>query len=345
MLNLITGVPGSGKTLFTLYSLKDIKDRPIYYHNIEDLDPQLGWIPLKDPFNFHKEVPDGAIIIIDEVQQVFRQRPPKNPVPDALQFIETHRHHGIDIYFITQLPKFLDHHARGLAGQHIHFHRNFSMPFATQYTFQRYTDIEDRRALHTGQKTRFTYPKKIFGLYKSAEFHTHKRTIPKKAFFFLALIPVVIFSLYSTFDYFANFDVASESNALTQSAISNNSLPVKSSSEFWTTALTPQVPGLPFTAPLYKAENSVNDIPMIKGCLEWSSGDGCACYTQQGTRIQMELAQCRHFIRNPYFDFTKEPKKEEEKVRIVYVDKQEYLSLQRNSQELPNLNRSPDIIN
>lgn len=330
MLHLITGVPGTGKTLYTISTLKDVKDRPIYYHNIENLSPDLGWIELKDPFNFHQEIPDGAIVVIDEVQQVFRQRPPRNDVPKALQFIETHRHHGVDIYFLTQRPKFLDHHARGLAGQHIHFHRNFGMNFANQYSFERYTDTEDRRELRTGQKTKFTYPKSSFGLYKSAEFHTVKKRVPKKAYLF-AFLPVlfvfVAFYAYSFFDDMGTQNVTKVSSQEPSSGLISS----KSKKVDWSYLLTPDVEGLPFTAPLFEAENRVKSVPMVKGCVSNADSSKCHCYTQQGTRIQMEIAQCLHFVKNTYFDFMRDDDNRE--VHLVYIDKKTGKTIDRRSNE------------
>jgi len=263
-------------------------------------------------------VPDGCIVVIDEVQKVFRQRPPKNPVPEALVFCETHRHHGIDIYFITQRPTFLDHHARHLSGRHIHLHRNFGINQATLYEFNRYTDTEDKRNLSDGTKSQFKYPTKTYDLYKSAEVHTHKRRLPKK----LLLIPLAI-SFVGLCIWFG-INTLWGNGAKTASMASNPLLPGTSSSAnmpqstkaYWQNALTPVIPGLPQTAPIYhQLASNPKTMPVIKGCISSADNTRCSCYTQQGTRIQMQLAQCLHFVENPYFDYMKESDQQRDRLR------------------------------
>lgn len=314
MFTLITGLPGSGKTLFTIHSLSVIKDRPIYYYGIPDLSPDLGWFELSDPANFHSEIPDGCIIVIDEVQQFFRTRASRDPVPIALQYIETHRHKGVDIYFITQRPKFLDHHARGLAGRHIHFQRNFGLQQAVMYDFNKYTDIDDKWALKEGEKTKFKFPKNTFELYKSAEVHTHKRRLPKK----LMLIPLGLLFVGSIIWWGVSglFGKYSSNPVIADASMSFDGVAPAYSLSYWKTAFVPEIEGLPFTAPIYREVAIAKSVPMIKGCVQAADSSRCSCYSQQGTRIQMRLAQCLHFVKNPYFDFTKEPRKIE-KVKAV----------------------------
>jgi len=315
MFTLVTGVPGTGKTLWTLTELSKIKDRPIYYSGIPDLSGDLGWIELDNPLRFHEELPDGSIVVIDEVQQYFRTRAPKTPVPDALQFIETHRHKGIDIYFITQKPKFLDHHARGLAGRHVNFNRNFGLQQSVMYDFNRYTDIDDKWALKDAVKTTFKFPKSSYGLYKSAEVHTHKRRLPKK----LLIIPL-LFIVIASFIYLGYSTLFADST--TPTVISSvTGLPQAGTtliSNNWENAFIPAVAGLPFTAPIYKDLAVPKSIPMITGCVKSELTEKCNCYTQQGTKISMSLAQCNHFVKNPIFDFTKKPPSDKPELNKEY---------------------------
>jgi len=336
MLTLVTGVPGTGKTLWTINHLSDIKDRPIYYHGIPDLSDILGWIPLSDPANFHNEIPDGAIVVIDEVQKVFRQRPPRNPVPDALEFCETHRHHGVDIYFITQRPTFLDHHARHLAGRHLHLHRNFGVQQAVLYDFNRYTDTEDKRNLQDGTKSTFRYPTKTYDLYKSAEVHTHKRRLPKR----LLLIPLG-FGFVGLLIWFGIDTLWGDKGSSLQTSSPLAQLPanVQPTSEYWQKALTPVIQGLPFTAPLYqKIASNPKTMPMVKGCISSADNARCSCYTQQGTRIQMEIAQCLHFVENPYFDMYKESDQGRDRGRDRHRDRRRSNNTDQVAQKNPNLN-------
>ena len=177
MLNLVTGTPGAGKTLYTISSLADVEDRPIFYHGITDLN--LPWHAINDPEFWHKEVPDGAIVVIDEVQKIFPVRDHKKPVPDGIAAIETHRHRGIDIYFITQHPSLVDHHARRLVGSHIHVRRILTVRrLATLFKLGEAFDPKDKLELKRCEASSWTYPKKAYDYYKSAEIHTGQKIVP-----------------------------------------------------------------------------------------------------------------------------------------------------------------------
>ena len=135
MFALVTGTPGAGKTSSTLLRFKDVKDRPVFYRGIRDLSPELGWFELTDEQarDWHENVPEGGIVIIDEAQQLFPVRPSSREVPAGLKALETHRHKGWDVIFITQEPGLLDSHARKIANEHFHYVRPFQAPMITEY--------------------------------------------------------------------------------------------------------------------------------------------------------------------------------------------------------------------
>lgn len=108
MLYLITGVPGSGKTLKMISDLMtrdDLKNRPLYLDGIPEVDGQIiPNLPIPEGETmqtWHKWAPTGAILVIDECQRVFRPRPSGSKVPDYVAELETHRHKGIDIFIDT----------------------------------------------------------------------------------------------------------------------------------------------------------------------------------------------------------------------------------------------------
>src|SRR5690606_42150170 len=107
MIHLITGVPGSGKSLLAvelLYknSVSD-KIRPAY-SNINGLDTEpLRCVEL-EPVDHWFDLPDGALIVIDECHRWFRPRPNGSVVREYISRFETHRHQGLDIILITQHP-------------------------------------------------------------------------------------------------------------------------------------------------------------------------------------------------------------------------------------------------
>ncbi|WP_440996599.1 zonular occludens toxin domain-containing protein [Arhodomonas sp. SL1] len=322
MLTLVTGTPGAGKSLYVIHTLQEVTERPVYYHGIEDL--KLPWYPLEEPRNWPEEVPDGAIVVLDEVQQYFGPRGPQQKVPEGVAALETHRHRGIDLYFITQHPNLLDHHARRLVGEHVHLKRNFGAPFATLYHGNEVMDPKDRGELAKAQKTQWRYPKKTFYLYKSAEVHTHRFRLPKKLLWAIPALAAVVGGAWYGYQTLWGEDgiaggsgtdpaptapaepapgqaPAPEQYAGTERRPAPRPQPVD-----WRERMTPEVPGLPWTAPLYAEAAKPKTVPRIKACV--ASEDRCTCYTQQATRISgVDDATCRRIVEHGYFDFMRDP--------------------------------------
>jgi len=294
MLTFVTGTPGSGKTLYTINLLKDEKSRPIYYVGIDDL--KLDWHEIKDPFKFHEEVPEGGIVVFDEVQKYFPVRSPKDSVPAAMAFLETHRHQGIDVYFITQHPNLVDHHARRLCGQHVHIQRNYGLQRAVIYKSNQLFDYKNNFDLKKCEKTLFKYPSDVFDLYHSAEQHTQKRSLPKK----LLLIPILLLIIIGAVIVLYNVLFASKKQTLVQSTGFSTQVISPKSSEQWSKSLTPALQGVPYTAPFYRQLAKPKVLPIVAGCI--ANDKDCRCYTQQGTRVTMSQAVCRVTLSNPQFN-------------------------------------------
>lgn len=302
MFHLITGTPGSGKTLSTIDSLRKITDRKIFYFNIPGL--KLDWTEIKNPLDYHNEIPDGSIFVLDECQKYFPVRAPKDLVPPAISFIETHRHRGIDIYFITQHPSLLDHHARRLIGSHTHLQRNFGLSFAVKYTNNKLFDFGNWHELQTCEKSQYKYPKDVFNLYKSAEIHTHKPRFPKKLLFLLLLLPPVIYGpiyIYNMLhkDKISPIPAYSIHHDLESAQFDSSSISAKNDKN-WTTAFIPAVPGLPYTAPVYAELAKPVALPVVAGCI--ASKDKCQCYTQQATKVDMSIELCRLQVKSHVFN-------------------------------------------
>lgn len=215
MLQLVTGLPGAGKTLNTIAEIdqahgpsyapgkirgflerlrivklpkRDV--RPIYYHGIEGLNLD-GWQKFEDPQAW-PELPAGSVIVVDECQTHWPARGLSKDKPQAVAAIETHRHHGFDLYFITQDGMLVDHNIRKLCNRYVHFWRPFGMARSTRWEWQRFdkpTDYHFRKEVSS--KRVVSLPKRYFGAYKSAEVHTVKRKLPVKVLAFPALALVV----------------------------------------------------------------------------------------------------------------------------------------------------------
>ena len=315
MLTIITGLPGHGKTLLTLSMVpEEYKDRDIYYHGIEEL--MLPWIYLNDPTKWH-ELPAGAVIVIDEAQQYFPLRQPRNEVPIHCSKFETHRHKGHDVILITQDAKLIDHHVRRLCGRHHHVARartghQMSIIWSAGQVF----DPKNYHEKQACEKKPFKYPKDIYSLYKSAEVHTVKTHYPLRLILFPILFLVIASILYYGVPFLATMGRGHEQ------PLADNFIQEKPSEKIkyqqvqydsttdiqeYLYKLTPRIDNLPHTAPIYDEAYKVKTFPK-PNCI--SSKSKCICYSQQATKLVIEKSVCEHYIENGYFDPTKMDKKE-----------------------------------
>lgn len=183
MITLFTGVPGAGKTLRTVQEIanlrrtRDGESRPIFA-NIAGLADELGCAVLEEPRRWF-ELPEGALIVIDECQRVFPPRAAAAAVPDYVQLFDTHRHKGYDIFLITQHPRLIDSFIRNLVGRHLHLYRPFGLMRSQVYEWQEC--CENPRVDAKPVPRPWKFPRKLFGLYRSAEQHTHTRRLPWRA--------------------------------------------------------------------------------------------------------------------------------------------------------------------
>jgi len=269
----------------------------------------LDWELLDDPKNFHLQVTDGSIVVIDEVQRLFPVRSPKASVPEAMQSLETHRHRGLDIYFITQHPNLLDHHARRLVGRHFHLQRIFGFPASRLYSDEKLIDTANPFALKQCDSSTFKFPKNVYPLYKSAEIHTVKPRIPKKLLWIIPALMLLGGGFYFFYTAFLNKHTAKiQQNQLPTSSSSSTQLPPATSAQIetkaidWTKAFIPAIQGLPYTAPVYKELAKPVALPVVAGCV--ATKTRCKCYTQQATVIDMDDELCRLNVKHhPYNPF------------------------------------------
>lgn len=313
MLLLFTGAPGASKTSHVIDRFMDEKQRPVFYYNIALNDAgksKLGWIEFtqEQVLNWQNELPPNAILIVDECQRIWPVRAPSKPVPESCTAMETHRHQGVDIVLITQHPGLIDSHIRKLINEHFHFSRPFGMAFAIEYhSGSGAVSPDNRSELAQCTKSKRALPKRVWPLYKSAEVHTHKAKIPKVVYFIgLAALLAVFFIWRFVSSYgqggHAQEPVSHDSLNSSPSAYASASIATDEKEMSWPELLTPEIPGIPFTAPLYREEATrVASVPRVSGCMVIF--DKCTCYTQQGTKIpEMPDQVCRQYLSNPAFN-------------------------------------------
>lgn len=204
MIYLITGVPGSGKTLYAVSTLVKklseeivtLKDgtnqkRRLVVDGVPDLlldhemmapgtvDGDGNCLPGEGDglWNWHTWCKAGDVIFVDEVQRWWRPRGMGTKPPGEIKALETHRHKGVDIVIVTQNPMLLDQNVRRLVGRHMHVRRMFGMGRAVIYDWDGCS--VDVHRTKTATVSYWGYPKKAFALYKSSELHTkQKQKIP-----------------------------------------------------------------------------------------------------------------------------------------------------------------------
>lgn len=317
MITLITATPGSGKTLYTLKTLAEIakrEDRQVYYYGIKLTDygkEHLGWVELEDPHKWY-ELPKLAIIVIDEFQKVFPKRPNGAQVPKYMSEFETHRHLGVDVYLITQGTKLFDTHLKDLIGKHIHLLRIFGAHAAQVLKWDGCQQSPNSRTVKADclDKSKFIYPKEVFKWYVSAEAHTHKIQIPKKIWAFLFFLIVAVVAIYFSIKLVGNLGKKDADSLGAKSAAAQpaSNAPGGQSAQpkraltvaEYAAARVPRMTGAPESEPRFDDLATPKTFPRIVACI--SNAKKCACYSQQGTQVDLPDFMCRERIARSQFD-------------------------------------------
>lgn len=317
MIELITGLPGNAKTLYTIGEVKrraEAEGRPVYYAGIKEL--QLDWVPIEA--DKWMECPAGSIIVIDECQKVFRNRSLGAQPPAHVTELEEHRHRGLDFYMITQHPSLVDPALRRLVQTHKHLIRIFGMEASTVHKWSVCTDNPDKSHMRKdSEKTRWAFDKSLYGLYKSAEVHTMKRSIPKGVWLVLAL-PVVVaaaggFVWWQTIgkqkqDMVAQAaEVPGHHGSQASAGVVASAPAMAAGPKFdpmadakrYVWENTPRVEGLQHTAPKYDELTKPVRVPVPAACIQYRGT--CKCLSQQGTPMDVKESMCVEFARNGFF--------------------------------------------
>lgn len=319
--NLHTGLQGHGKTILTLQHVEKLRlssGRKVFYSGIRDLnldwqefgepgpDADKPWFT--DPSKWF-DLPDGAIVVIDEAQRLFRPRGVGAAVPPHEAAIETMRHKGHTLFLITQMPSLISTHVRDLSGIHRHFMRKFGSHWATMHEWAgvRSTVAKSRK---DSMETQVRYPKALFDAYKSAEVHTVKFSVPWKIWVLL-LLPVIAIAGFWWILYGrasaakAALPVPGVGSPLQAGNVPSGAsgpggvlrAPVTAKTLY--ASFQPRIDGLPFTASRYDALAEPVRVPVIVGC--WQSKSDGWCFTQQGSRIALARDIAAQFIKGGQF--------------------------------------------
>lgn len=365
MLVLRTGLQGNGKTLNTIKEV-DIKaaseGRVVYYHNIRGFKPehealQAEWLEFDDPLLWH-ELPQNAMIVIDEAQTFFRVRPPTPAVPAYASALETMRHRGHELHCITQNPGLIDVHFRKLCNSHIHYVRGHKGKVVKRWEFERVNmDVEKRNDFNDGEATRVLLDKTYFGVYESVAQGSehHMKFKPPRALFIL--LACVLFVGFFGYKFYQN-RLAPQDSAVPEfsqvSDVYSSGSPAGSlmqsgakkvvTREEYIDLRVPRFSDVPSSAPIYDDLAAPVTYPKLY-CLSTSDPDlvarrspdtvqggiSCQCYTQQTTKYHTTFDFCISAARDGYFDHAK-PDRQQQENQYVATGQQQQQILPQDTQ-------------
>lgn len=305
MITLFTGMPGAGKTAAMVDVLASmVGDRPLFVDGLEGLT--LPHTPV-DALKWHQELPDGAVLVVDEAQRVWRPRGPSSKVPESVVEMETHRHRGIDIFLTTQSPRLVDSNVRGLVGRHVHIR---DVGWYGRWWYEWPETNEGTSWKMCPNKKRYKLPTRVFDLYTSASTHIKPvRGVPRLLYLALALVVAVVvlgFMVYRSMS-------ARLAPAASPAAVSAGSMvarsdplarPVQPEKRVADERVDfmPRISGRPWTAPAYDDLRQVVSVPHITGAM--CIGADCRCYAGERRLLDVGSNECREWADtrpfNPY---------------------------------------------
>lgn len=310
MITLITGAPGAGKTAALVSMLVGLgKDRELWVHGIPDL--KIKHQSLDDPAAWLTVVPDGSVVVIDEVQNVWRPRGPGQKVPDHVQALETHRHRGLDFYIITQGPNLLDANVRALCGRHVHL-RDVGFLGRWWYEWPECADQCRTTWKNAPLKKKYALPKKIFGEYKSSSLHVKPvRSFPKIVLVLGVAVVGLLFLAWQIYHSVKSKVAPVVPTVQIEKPLGQGGGNVRGMASALVDERVDMLPRLsnrPWTAPAYDSLRVVVAMPTITSAI--CVNDVCECFHQSSV-LDVDSKQCKEWAErrpfNPYVPDDKTP--------------------------------------
>lgn len=315
MIYLITGVPGSGKSLYAVSKLlqqllrEKVKKEDggeierrlcidgipnlLLPHELMAARPEVGFgttakegdKPLQAEgdglWNWWKWCKPGDVLVCDEVQRHWRPRGLGTKPPEEIAKLETHRHYGVDFVLITQNAMLLDQNVRRLVGRHLHVRRMFGTASALVYDWDGCQT--DTHRTQGATRSVFRYSKAAYKLYKSSELHTKQH---QKIPLFLAF-PLVVLAL-GAFAGPKAYDAMHRSmtgHALTAAGATPQGTQAAPKAIAPASAPSGAPAGqLPQVLPVALAG------PRVRGCIVLKSR--CECFADDGMRVELAPGKC-----------------------------------------------------
>lgn len=265
-------------------------------------DMETKWMPRDCPSSCEflstcgslrtKRNPDsGALLIIDEAHIDFPQRASGKAPPPYVEALNVHRHQGLDVWFLTQRPSFLDPFVRGLCSRHIHLAMNaFSFTGSrVKYQWAEYQETVNRTSKLASAKESYKPMPHVFPLYASATTHTKlDQAMPNVLKFFIAVVVILIVvvgiavqRVNSRIETIKDPTIFSSKDALPNAAGGGGERSAP------TLTAASSVPPAVITAVLHP-------YPVVDSCV--SGVDKCKCYTA-GRRVAMDIETCNAIVK------------------------------------------------
>lgn len=288
MITLITGVPGAGKSIKTLeIVIKALDEGRAVYTNLPGFNDPRSKVSPDD----WRDTPHGSLVVYDEAQQIFPSSAKKGVSEDErVRAMETHRHTGHDLIFVTQDPALLHLNVRKLVGQHMHLHRAMGLKRATVYTWDfAVSSPNSRQEQRRADVANWFHPKKLYGKIQSATIHTHKFQLPFWPTVLLVggvlLCGVVLWSIFGRQASFAMLKGGTPGQSLNPASLTAAQL-----------APSEQAPtGVrSVTANDWRAADV---LPATRGCAVLTKS--CRCWDGEGHQLDLDLAQCLNMANRP----------------------------------------------
>lgn len=300
MIRLITGNPGSGKTLLVVSDLVQaakLANRPIYTNVTGLAIPGVQVLPDHADWTL---LPDRSLVVFDECQDIEipldglpsksddaeTNRPMWKPYAATgtpglakdrrLAQLRQHRKREFDLWFISQHPSFIHHDVRKIADEHVHMLRVMGLSRSTKYTFtgSYCASPEKPEERRRGDKEFWRHPRKFFGAYHSANGHHFKFKMPRKlAMVGIAVICTALLGVWFLLGRAGLGDspaYAAEVSEVTSPGVAPGQTPAVPSGEFaWTD--TPRV-------------------TPIAGCAVLTNS--CRCWDTAGLQLALSEGEC-----------------------------------------------------
>lgn len=345
MLYIRTGKPGHGKTLNTIREVDQkafAEGRPVYFHNINGLKPELlkaSWFQFEDPEKWF-ELPQDAIVVVDEAQGWFGARDSRARPPEHITRFETMRHQGHEVHLVTQDPRYIDVHLRRLCNGHIHYWRVFKSQQLLRFESEAVIEkVEVKTSFKDADKKTIRLDKKFFSVYTSSNAQHHFQTkLPTKFILAACVILGAGFMLFRAYERYADGQQETPTEQGAPVAEQGLAEQVKSSvgslinpvgnlkaegsitPEKYLALRTPRIPDIPSSAPIYDELTKPKTYPKLSCVMSSdesyiernrgryrviSAGERayiCECFSQQGTWHKTSFSYCKNTVEHGAFD-------------------------------------------